>query len=150
MLRQQFSSIIIGFLPGLDGMELGTGRLSHMCALDCTRFFFELIAGTLLDCTRSDHVQDKEVVNDIKEGMFSVECRPSVLQLHGDTVVRSFYGGVIRVGYLPQNINLFLLSPLIGAIECSVDLKNYSGPTNMCALGGKCVHLLAFHPLSFV
>lgn len=48
----------------------------------------------------------------------------------------------------PQNINLFLLSPLIGAIECSADLKNYSGPKNMRALGGKCVHLLAFHPLS--
>lgn len=100
MLRQQFSSIIIGFLPGLDGMELGTARLSHMCALDCTRGFFELIAGTLLDCTRSDHVQ--KVVDDIKEGMFSVECRPSILQLFGDTVVRSFYGGVICIGYLPS------------------------------------------------
>jgi hypothetical protein len=55
------------------------------------------------------------VVDVVKEGDILVSHLPLILQLLWDMVKRSFYGGVVCVRYLPQNVDPFLPLSSIGS-----------------------------------
>lgn len=68
---------------------------------------------------------------------------------------RSFYGGVMHVGYLSPNDDLFLPLSSMGSTESSsytytknVNFKNYYEPKNVWTLKYIYMYLLPFHHLS--
>jgi hypothetical protein len=95
------------------------------------------------------------IVDVVKENDLLVACLSPILQLLRGYKSRSFYGGVMHVGYLSPNDDLFLPLSSMGSTESSsytytknVNLKNYYEPKNVWTLKYIYMYLLPFHHLS--